>query len=364
MLVRAVAARPLRSLAAADVTLDPSITSIAGENGAGKTNLVEALYFGLTGRSFRTRDRRELIPFGEPVARSEVEVTDSAGVTRTFLASVSRSEGRRYLLDGSPAPPSELAHHRPQVAVFSPDRLILVKGPPAERRAHLDAFAAARWPSRADLRKRYGQALAQRNAQLARISAGAASSADLDIWDAALAAAAAPLIRSREEAVAALAGPFTDLGAELGLDGGASLSYAPRAAGDETDLAAGLSERREADLRLGRTTWGPHLDDVSLDAGGRAIRRYASQGQQRLALLALLFAEREALLAARGIPPLMILDDVMSELDPAHRRLLGSRLAGGGQAVLTTTDPAALPPAASSAVIRMPEASRFEVVAA
>jgi DNA replication and repair protein RecF len=364
MLVRAVAARPLRSLDAADVALDPSITSIAGENGAGKTNLVEALYFGLTGRSFRTRDRRELIPFGESVARSEVEVSDSAGVTRTFLASVSRSEGRRHLLDGSPAPPSELAHHRPQVAVFSPDRLILVKGPPAERRAHLDAFAAARWPSRADLRKRYGQALAQRNAQLARISAGAASPADLDIWDAALAAAAAPLIRSREEAAAALAGPFTELGAELGLEGGAALSYAPRAGGDETDLAAGLIERRDADLRLGRTTWGPHLDDVSLDFGGRAIRRYASQGQQRLALLALLFAEREALLAARGAPPLMILDDVMSELDPAHRRLLGSRLTGGGQAVLTTTDPAALPEPARSAVIRMPEAARFEVVAA
>ena len=86
---------------------------------------------------------------------------------------MSRTEGRRHLLDGSPADPATLARNRPPVAVFSPDRLSLVKGPPAERRAHLDRFVAARWPSRAELRKRYGQALAQRNALLSRL-AGAA----------------------------------------------------------------------------------------------------------------------------------------------------------------------------------------------
>ena len=364
MFVRSAAARPLRSLEATEVVLDPGITSIVGENGAGKTNLVEALFFGLTGRSFRTGDRRDLIPFGESVARSEVEVTDDDGVTRTFLASVSRSEGRRHLLDGSAASPSELARHRPQVSVFDPDRLVLVKGPPAERRAHMDAFAAARWPSRADLRKTYGQALAQRNAQLARVAAGAAPAADLDTWDAALAAAAAPLVRSRAEAAAALSAPFAELAAELGLEDDATLAYAPRAAGDEAELAAGLAERRSADLRLGRSSWGPHLDELRLDLGGRAARRYASQGQQRLVLLALLFAEREVLLGARGRAPLMLLDDVMSELDPAHRRLLGERLRAGGQAVLTTTDPAALPENARATVIRMPDATTFEAIAA
>ena len=364
MLVRGVAARPLRSLEATEVALDARITSVAGENGAGKTNLVEALYFGLTGRSFRTGDRRELIPFGATVARSEVEVVDGDGTARTLLASVSRSEGRRHLLDGSPAAPAELARHRPQVSVFAPDRLTLVKGPPAERRAHLDAFASARWPSRSDLRRRYGQALAQRNAQLARVAAGRAPAAGLDAWDATLAAAAAPLIRSREEAAAELAEPFAELAGQLGLEGGATLAYAPRAAGAEAEIAAGLGERREADLRLGRSAWGPHLDELRLDTGGRAIRRYASQGQQRLALLALLFAEREALLRSVGSAPLMLLDDVMSELDAAHRRLLGERLAQGGQAVLTTTDPAALPNPARSTVIRMPDAARFEVIAA
>ncbi len=171
-------------------------------------------------------------------------------------------------------------------------------------------------------------------------------------------------MRSRAEAAAALSAPFAELAAELGLEDDATLAYAPRAAGDEAELAAGLAERRSADLRLGRSSWGPHLDELRLDLGGRAARRYASQGQQRLVLLALLFAEREVLLGARGRAPLMLLDDVMSELDPAHRRLLGERLRAGGQAVLTTTDPAALPENARATVIRMPDATTFEAIAA
>ncbi|HWO15702.1 MAG TPA: AAA family ATPase, partial [Solirubrobacterales bacterium] len=166
MLVTAVEARPLRSLEDVRVEPGPGITSLVGPNGIGKTNLLEALYFGLTGRSFRTSDRRDLIPFGAPLARVEVLVAGEDETRRRLLASVSRAEGRRHLLDGSPADPPTLARHRPPVAVFSPDRLTLVKGPPAERRAHLDLFVSARWPSRSELRQRYGRALAQRNALL------------------------------------------------------------------------------------------------------------------------------------------------------------------------------------------------------
>src|SRR6478672_4731395 len=153
------------------VELEPGIVSVVGPNGVGKTNLVESLYFALTGRSFRTSDRRDLIPFGGALARAEAWIRDDDGLERRLLASVSRSEGRRHLLDGSPADPATLARNRPPVAVFAPDRLSLIKGPPGERRAHLDGFAAARRPARTELRKRYGQALAQRNALLARIAA-------------------------------------------------------------------------------------------------------------------------------------------------------------------------------------------------
>ena len=364
MLVTAIEARPLRSLDRARVELDAGITSIVGPNGAGKTNLIEALYFALTGRSFRTADRRDLIPFGGSLARAEATVRDEDGLERRLLASVSRTEGRRHLLDGAPADPATLARSRPPVAVFAPDRLSLVKGPPSERRAHLDGFLAARWPARAELRKRFGQALAQRNALLSRISAGYGSTADLDVWDTGFAEAAAPVVAAREEAARELGGPFAAAAAELGLEGEAALDYAPRAAGGAEEIRAGLEERREQDLRLGRSSWGPHLDELKLTLAGRALRRYGSQGQQRAALLALLFAEREVLLSARRVTPLLLLDDVMSELDPGRRALLTERLSGDGQALLTAADEESVPPAALRAVVRMPPSSLPDVAAA
>jgi len=327
---------------------------VTGPNGVGKTNLLEALYFALTGRSFRTSDRRDLIPFGGTFARAEAVTRDDDGIERRLLASVSRSEGRRHLLDDSPADPATLARSRPPVAVFSPDRLALVKGPPAERRAHLDRFVAARWPSRAELRQRFGQALAQRNALVARIAAGHGTPGQLDAWDGTLAEAAAVLVEARADAVTELARPFADAADALDLEGGGELEYAPRACGDAAEIRAGLAERREADLRLGRTSWGPHLDELKFSSAGRSLRRYGSQGQQRAALLALLFAERDALLSAGRAAPLLLLDDVMSELDPDRRRRLVERLSGPGQALITAAAEDSLPAPALEAVVRMP----------
>ena len=353
MLVTAIEARPLRSLERVRVELNPGIVSVIGPNGTGKTNLVEALYFALTGRSFRTSDRRDLIPFGGALARAEATVHDSDGIEHRLLAAVSRSEGRRHLLDGSPADPATIARSRPPVAVFAPDRLTLVKGPPAERRAHLDGFVAARWPARAELRKRFGQAVAQRNALLSRLSAGYGSPGDLGIWDTGFAEAAAVLMEARAEAVDELSHPFVRAAAELGLDD-AEIAYAPRASGSAEEIRAGLEERRDQDIRLGRSSWGPHLDELKLTTAGRSLRRFGSQGQQRSALLALLFAEREALLEARRVIPLLLLDDVMSELDPGRRERLVSRLEDGGQVLITAADEESVPAAALENVVRMP----------
>lgn len=352
MLVAAVEARPSRSLDAVRVELGDGVTSLIGPNGAGKTNLLEALYFALTGRSFRTADRRELIPFGGRFARAEAVVRDADGIERRLLASVSREEGRRHLLDGAAAEAAEIARHRPPVAVFSPDRLALVKGPPGERRAHLDRYVAARWPSRAPLRQRYGQALAQRNALVARLAAGGGG--DLGVWDRALSNAASALIAARREAVAELADPFAAAADDLGLAGGAALAYAPRADGSAEEIRLGLAERREADLRLGRTSWGPHLDELKIDLADKSLRRYGSQGQQRTGLLALLFAEREALLAARRVAPLLLLDDVMSELDPQRRDRLVGRLLAGGQVLISAAAEESVPATAREQVVRMP----------
>jgi DNA replication and repair protein RecF len=243
-----------------------------------------------------------------------------------------------------------------------PDRLALVKGPPAARRAHLDRLVPALWPARAELRSRFGRALAQRNALVARVRAGASPIASLDAWDTEFAGAGHSLIAARREAVEALAGPFGEAANRLGLPGEAALEYRPRSdAADAETLAAELRERRSADLDRGYTTHGPQYDELNIGLAGRSVRRYASQGQQRLALLALIFAERELLLERRGTAPLLLLDDVMSELDPERRELLTETVLAAGQALLTATDTGQLPEGPRRE-LRV-RAGRFEVVA-
>ncbi|HSI81441.1 MAG TPA: DNA replication and repair protein RecF [Solirubrobacterales bacterium] len=341
MRVAALSVVGFRNLAAAEIPLGDGINLAWGPNGAGKTNLLDALYTALAGRSCRTRNDREAIAFGEPLARAEAWVA-SAGGEHAFMTAISRADGRRQRVDGQPAE-AEHATLRPALAVFLPDRLVLVKGPPAARRAHLDRFSAALWPARAESRRRYSRALAQRNALLGRIRSGGASAGSLDAWDSELAAAGAELIAARAEASALLAPEFTALAAALGLEGEATLEYAPRSeATTASELAAELGVRREADLVRGFTTHGPHLDELALRLDGRLLRRYGSQGQQRIGVLALLFAEREVLVGTGRPAPLMLLDDVTSELDTDRRRLLCDRVAGG-QALLTATEPDQLP---------------------
>ena len=316
-----------RNLAPGEVELGEGVTLLHGANGAGKTNILEALYMGLAGRSCRTRADRETIAFGEPLSRAEVVIEDQ-GERREFLCAVDRESGRRHLVNGSVMP--DAASLRPPVAVFMPDRLTLVKGPPAARRSHLDGFVAALRPARAEARRRYSRALAQRNALVSRIRARAASVDSLDAWDAEVAEAGVELMDARAGAVDVLAPLFATAAGELGLEA-PELRYAPRSkAVAAEELRAELAERRESDLGRGFSGHGPHLDEVAIDLGGKAVRKYASQGQQRSALLALLFAERDALLAERSEPPLMLLDDVTSELDPERRELLCERLSRGG----------------------------------
>jgi DNA replication and repair protein RecF len=331
VIVSAVECRGFRNLIDSRIETGGRVVVAHGPNGAGKTNLLEAVYFALTGRSFRAGNDRDLIRYGEPGARVELEL--DAG---TLLAALERSGERRHLLDGRPlaGEPDE----RPLVSVFHPDRLALVKGAPAHRRAHLDRLCGAIWPARSDLRSRFGRTLAQRNALVARVRAGVGGTDSLPSWDERLAAEAEPLMTARAEALAGLAGPFADLAERLGLPQG-EISYRPRAEGDRDRLAAELARRREQDLGRAYTSYGPQLDEVEVRLDGHPLRRFGSQGQQRLALLALLFAEREVLLEAGRSAPLMLLDDVMSELDPDHRRLLVALLErGGGQALITATE--------------------------
>ena len=353
MHVRSVETLDLRNLAPAEIEIGPGVNLVWGPNGAGKTNVLESVYMALAGRSCRTNDDREAIRFGQQLARSEAVIADGER-SRTFLFSISRADGRRHLLDGSAAGPSA-SSLRPPLAVFMPDRLALVKGAPSLRRSHFDGFTAALWPARSGERRRYSQALAQRNALLGRIRAGTAGPDSLDAWDAELAGAGVELIAIRAEAIGRLADPFTTAAADLGLAGEATMRYRPRSdADDAATLLAELVERRAGDIARGYSGWGPHLDEIALETGGRSLRRYGSQGQQRLALLAVLFAERSVLIEEGRPAPLMILDDVTSELDAERRGLLLKRLgAGGGQALISATERDQIPDAAERTEIRM-----------
>jgi DNA replication and repair protein RecF len=353
MLVERVSVLGFRNLAASALAPGGGITVLWGPNGAGKTNWLEAAYMAIAGRSCRTRDDRETIAFGATLVRTEARVVDAAG-RRELLTAVDRGAGRRQLIDGGPAS-ADTAHLRPPVSVFMPDRLALVKGPPAGRRAHLDRFCTALRPAGAEARRRYSRALAQRNTLLGRVKAGA-DGASLDAWELELATAGIELMGTRDAAVRALAPAFARLGEELGLASEPRLGYRPRCEVSDADaLRAELERRRETDVARGYTGWGPHLDEVAIDVGGRSLRRYGSQGEQRVGLLALLFAEREALVAAGRPSPLMLLDDVTSELDGDRRRLLFGLLAGAGQTVLTATGLDQIPADASRVEIAVRE---------
>jgi DNA replication and repair protein RecF len=192
-------------------------------------------------------------------------------------------------------------------------------------------------PARAQLSTDYGAAVAQRNASLRRIAGGFSTRDALTPWTEQVAALGTELVAARREALALLEPPFAERADELGL-AAAELRY-----DGEPPTAAALEQRLDRDLERGVTGLGPHLDDIVLTAGTRELRTFGSQGEQRLAMLALLLAEAELITARRGTPPLLLLDDVLSELDPERRRILAARVAGAGQALITATDAAMLP---------------------
>ncbi|HEY7966130.1 MAG TPA: DNA replication and repair protein RecF [Solirubrobacteraceae bacterium] len=337
MRVERIALRDFRSYEEAEFEVGPGLTIVHGANGAGKTNLLEGLYFGCTGRSFRTSNDRQLVRHGAHTARAVVSGSDSDGA-HELAVGIEPGQLKRMTSDGAPIERISDAPHRPLLSVFAPDRLDLVKGQPGVRRAHLDQFVAALWPARAATRRTYNQALAQRNALLGRVRSGRVGSDALIPWNVALAEAGVALAADRLAAAARIAAPFAQHAEELGLTGASAVEYRSRSAQEPDALADELAARLESDLARGYTTHGPHRDDLELSRDGRDLRAFGSQGEQRLALLALLLAERDALAAERSRPPLLLFDDVMSELDAGRRGRLSAALRRNGQAVVTATE--------------------------
>ena len=307
---------------------------VVGRNGAGKTNLLESLHVGTQGFSPTDAQRRAADPLrhGRP-PRSAIEGT-RAGVSTELRVRLSAGEPKRAELNGARLASSELLRREIATLVFTPDRLTVVKGGPAARRAYFDRVLGRLCPARAGLPQDYLAALAQRNAGLRRVQLGYADRTALDPVD-------GP--RRRARGVADRRSPRDTRGTRAGIRRarGRARAWPPRLSATTQRRRRSSSSRRgsSADLERGSTGLGPHLDDVLVTSGDRDLRRFGSQGEQRLAVLSLLLAEAELL----PVRPLLLLDDVLSELDAGRRRTLGARIAAAGQTVVTATEAAALP---------------------
>jgi DNA replication and repair protein RecF len=347
--VRQITLRDFRSYERLELELGEGLVLVAGPNGAGKTNLVEAVHVGTQAFSPRTRADAQLIRFGCDGARVALRVERSSGPVSVEVVIV-RGEGKRARLNGAPLAATDQLRSELPTLVFTPDRLVVIKGGPAVRRAYVDRTLTRLLPARASLPRAYGEALGQRNACLRKIGLGFSSKDALAPWSEQVATLGASLQAARLRSIELLSPRFAEVGQAFGLPE-CRLEYSAE------PLTTELLERRLArDLERGTTSAGPHLDEVVALAKGRELRSFGSQGEQRTAVLALLLAEAELLTERDTGAPLLLLDDVLSELDMGRREALIERLRGLGQTIVTATSESAVPVPADQ-VIRVSEGS-------
>ena len=309
---------------------------VTGPNGVGKTNLLEALHLGSQGFSPRTRAEAQLVRFDAPAARVTLAGSEAGAPVESHVT-LARGEPKRVRLNGAPLASAESLRTRLSALVFPPDRLAVVKAAPLVRRAYLDRMLGRLRPAQADLPSDYARALAQRNEALRRVRAGVSTREAVSPWTERVVSLGNELDGARAALVAAVAPQFADEAARLGL-ADAVLRYEA-----EPVTVSALDERYARDLTRGTTGVGPHLRDLGVTAGGRELRTFGSQGEQRAAVLALVLAEAALLADERGTQPLLLLDDVLSELDAGRRRALLGSLPREAQTVVTATTPEALP---------------------
>jgi DNA replication and repair protein RecF len=336
VIVGHVSLRDVRSYERLELELEPGLVLVTGPNGAGKTNLLEAVHVATQGLSFRTRQDTQLVRQGSEEGLARVGGRrGEVGVETEVRVSV--REPKRIRVNGAFVGSAEELRSRVDTLVFTPDRLAVVKGGPAARRAYFDRVLARALPARADVPGAYGAVLGQRNAALRRVTVGVSDSSALEPWTNQLVALAAQLVEARARVLSLLSAPFAERAGELGLER-ASLAYDA-----EPPSRSALDDRLPRDLERGTTGLGPHLDEIRILSGDRDLRTFGSQGEQRMAVLSLLLAEAELLASQGGVPPLLLLDDALSELDADRRRLLSDRLATVGQTLVTATGAEALP---------------------
>ena len=351
MRVDALALEDWRNYERQSVELSPGLNLVVGANAQGKTNLLEAVHC-LSGFGSPRAADAALVRHGAERALLHASVERRGRSVRIDLE-VRPGKGSRALLNKTPVQTRLLGDVCVSV-FFGPDELSLVKGSPDGRRRFLDELIVKLRPARDGLRREFERTLKQRNALLKSAPRGGGSStvsATLDVWDAALARAGAGLTAARLEALAGLIPLVAKRYAEVAGAGTLTLEYAsswigenppPDAASLEDRLREAIAGARPREIERGLSLVGPQRDDVSVSLGGVDARVFASQGDQRTCALALKLAEHDLLSDALGEEPVLLLDDVFSELDPSRRGWLADAVRSIGQTLVSTAEPVAL----------------------
>jgi len=338
----------LRSYASLEVDFGPGPHLVWGPNAAGKTSLLEAMVVLARGSSHRTTADVELIRWGADVTRIEGHAgTDHIEVALVRPGSAAAATGarKRIRVNGVARRAAALAE-RLRVVLFAPEDMLLVAGSPSLRRATLDQLASTLLPGYAAELATYGRALQQRNGLLRAIREETAAREELRYWDRPFLDAGGAVVAGRHELLERLARPLAaahrEIAPEEGEAGALELEYVTNAPLGPAEAPRDALERRlaetaEKEIWNGTTLIGPHRDDVAFVMSGRDLSAFASRGQQRTAILALKLAELDLVREHDGRPPLLLLDDVFSELDPARRAHLVRRIADLPQAFVTTT---------------------------
>jgi len=354
MRVKTLGLTQFRNYEQATITPGEGVTVFVGPNAQGKTNVLEALHLCCIARSHRTSRDEELIRWGAQAAKVHIETEQQDGTHEvTVLLSRTQKKKKQVRIGSRPAERiGELMGHVCGV-LFSPEDLQIVKSGPAERRRFIDMQLSQLRPSYFYALQRAQRALIQRNALLKEIAKHPSLEPTLEAWDEQLCAAGAEIARHRRQAISVLSEAAA--ASHRNLTGGREtleLRYMSQIAGEDDPAPALLARMRAArseDMRRLTTTVGVHRDDIGIAINGKDARTFASQGQQRSAVLALKLAQLDLFWQERGEAPILMLDDVMSELDPSRRRQLLERI-DRVQTLVTCTDLSDLGGAKHSAV--------------
>ena len=356
MLIRKLELRNYRNYEELELPLEDSVNIFLGPNAQGKTNIVEAVFYASLGHSHRTHADYELIRWEQRDARIDLQL-ERLGVVQKLGFELSAERRRRILINGHPVPHKELIG-KLNTVLFSPEDLFLIKGSPQNRRRFLDSELSQASPSYYQELLSYTKIVTQRNALLKNIREHRAKREMLGIWDRQLAESAARIVSKRLEAVKKLNMLANLMQRRISANAenlfiGYELHHGENSM--TNDLTSWYNEKigelQELDILRGSTGIGPHRDDLRLSVNGADLRTFGSQGQQRTGALALKLSELEFLHSETGEYPVLLLDDVMSELDAVRRKQMLEFIRKEHiQTLITATDAAYFPEQSMGAV--------------